>query len=213
MENPNEPKPRPDLPDLSKWGFGEAMQVGGQSKLKYQDIVMFIHCEFCMKERPDNVSPSEFASFEVGMAKNRKLAIYCKRHKLIVGEFTLKNPPPLGPCQCGNPDCQNTGSYEREDEPAFELGEVTSSAGLDAWMTANGGNDAKQRLLPYLYRHHHGDGGDIDPDEQLLNFAAIMKGGARVMSVYNVPELPSGKLWIITEEDRSKTTLLLPEDY
>lgn len=212
-EDPNQPKPRPDMPDLGKWGLTTAGQVGSKSKLTYKDIVMFMHCEFCIKEKPEDVSPADFASFEVGMTKSGKLVIYCKRHKYIAGEFTLKNPPAMGTCMCGNPLC----GQEIEDlgesidqKPAFEMGQIVSTAGLDAWAEKNGGKD---RLLPYLFRHHHGDGGDLSEDDKLSNFEAIMKGDARVFSSYNIPELPSGKLWIITEADRSVTTLLLPEEY
>lgn len=208
--NPNEPVPRPDMPDLGQWGLTSPSQVGVQSKLTYKDIVMFMHCEDCIKEKPENVSPAEYANFEVGIAKNRKLVIYCKRHERIAGEFTLKNPPAIGPCQCGNPDCNSNVSYEPEERPAFELGEVVSTAGLDAWMAKNGGKD---RLVPYLFRHHHGDGGDLSEDDKLANFNAVLKGDARVFSSYDIPELPGGKLWIITEADRSVTTLLLPEEY
>ena len=64
-------------------------------------------------------------------------------------------------------------------------------------------------LTAYLIRHLSGDWGDIDEhdigeDEQSLDF------GYRLLSAYNTPQ---GKLWIITEADRSSTTLLLPSEY
>lgn len=59
-------------------------------------------------------------------------------------------------------------------------------------------------------RHHRGDWGSIDPEDAGLNDEALRTGG-RLMSVY---PLPTGEIvWIITETDRSATTLLLPEDY
>ncbi len=63
---------------------------------------------------------------------------------------------------------------------------------------------------PYLTRHLHGDWGDIGPEDARANDAAL-RDGDRLLSAYQVaPEL---RLWIITECDRSATTLLLPEDY
>lgn len=61
-----------------------------------------------------------------------------------------------------------------------------------------------------LARHRRGDWGAIDPEDVGLNEEAL-RTGARLMSVY---PLPTGEvIWIITEADRSATTLLLPEDY
>lgn len=111
-------KDRPDLPDLSEFGLHRPRQSGGGSdgsNLTYEDLRMFVHCEHCMKERPEGISPAEFASFEVGIALNRKLAVYCKRHKKVVGEFTLKNPPPVE-CECDK--CREEVKFEKGEESA-----------------------------------------------------------------------------------------------
>ena len=64
--------------------------------------------------------------------------------------------------------------------------------------------------LALLARHGRGDWGAIDAEDVGLNEEAL-RTGARLLSVY---PLPSGVvIWIITEADRSATTLLLPEDY
>ena len=62
----------------------------------------------------------------------------------------------------------------------------------------------------FLRRHLQGDWGDICPEDAELNNDAL-KVGKRVHSVY--PLSPTDKLWVITEADRSVTTLLLPNDY
>lgn len=65
--------------------------------------------------------------------------------------------------------------------------------------------------LHLLLRHANGDDGDLGAEDKALNRHAIETGEARVFSSY---KLPSGdKLWVITEWDRSVTTILLPDDY
>ncbi len=60
-----------------------------------------------------------------------------------------------------------------------------------------------------LARHLCGDWGDVDAEDRASNDATLT-GGDRLLSVYN---RGSDTLWIITEHDRSVTTLLLPSDY
>ena len=65
------------------------------------------------------------------------------------------------------------------------------------------------KLLTYLHRHLSGDWGDLDEEDKAENDFSI-EHGFRILSAYNTP---LGKLWIITEADRSVTTFLLPEEY
>ena len=64
-------------------------------------------------------------------------------------------------------------------------------------------------LLTYLHRHLSGDWGDLDEEDKAENDFSI-EHSFRILSAYNTPE---GRLWIITEADRSATTFLLPEEY
>lgn len=64
-------------------------------------------------------------------------------------------------------------------------------------------------LLLYLRRHLSGDWGDISDDDKRENNFSVSRA-LRIFSAYNSP---AGKLWIITEADRSATTFLLPEEY
>ena len=61
-----------------------------------------------------------------------------------------------------------------------------------------------------LQRHESGDWGDCCPDDWQANEDAITAGD-RLFSVYHASD--GTKFWIITEHDRSLTTVLLPEDY
>lgn len=83
----------------------------------------------------------------------------------------------------------------------FPLGKVVSTPGaLDRFSSLG---------LDYLARHASGDWGDLSPEDSSQNEINLVIG-ERLFSTYNTPE---GPLWIITERDRSFTTLLLPEEY
>ncbi|MCA9096641.1 MAG: hypothetical protein KDA68_24340 [Planctomycetaceae bacterium] len=60
-----------------------------------------------------------------------------------------------------------------------------------------------------LKRHSQGDWGNVCPDDAALNDAALLHGD-RILSAYG--DGPK-RFWIITEADRSVTTILMPEDY
>ena len=61
-----------------------------------------------------------------------------------------------------------------------------------------------------LARHLHGDWGDVDEEDRRTNDQALTHD-ARLLSVYHTAN--GTKFWIITEADRSATTILLPSDY
>ena len=62
----------------------------------------------------------------------------------------------------------------------------------------------------FLARHSNGDDGDLSESDRQANKHAL-KHGLRVLSAYR---LRTGeKFWIITEADRSMTTILLPNEY
>ena len=76
-------------------------------------------------------------------------------------------------------------------------------------------SNALDRINPHdvaasLRRHAHGDWGDLDVHDVQLNELSL-KEGSRLLSVYADRE--GVKFWIITEADRTLTTILLPEDY
>jgi hypothetical protein len=87
----------------------------------------------------------------------------------------------------------------------FQLGLwVSTPAALEALQAAD------EPAIEYIRRHSSGDWGDVPADDAASNDAAV-KDGERIQSVYH---LSTGvEIWIITEADRSVTTILLPEDY
>ena len=67
-----------------------------------------------------------------------------------------------------------------------------------------------------LLRHQVGDWGDLDQEDKQANDVAVRYEGKReeqqrVLSSYRLKDRT--KIWVITEHDRSSTTILLPEEY
>ncbi|GAB5441336.1 MAG: hypothetical protein Fues2KO_16850 [Fuerstiella sp.] len=61
-----------------------------------------------------------------------------------------------------------------------------------------------------LSRHLSGDWGDVCDEDRQENELSLREG-FRLLSVYHASD--GTKFWVITEADRSSTTVLLPEDY
>ena len=66
-----------------------------------------------------------------------------------------------------------------------------------------------EEVLTALRRHAGGDWGDLCPEDTLANDEALRWGG-RLLSAYGQGDC---RFWIITEADRSVTTVLMPDDY
>jgi hypothetical protein len=93
----------------------------------------------------------------------------------------------------------------KADEPLFPLGCIVATPGaLDALARAN------QSPQEFLNRHVTGDWGELGDEDKAENNYSL-KHGFRILSSYRTAA--GAKLWVITEADRSVTTLLLPEEY
>ena len=87
----------------------------------------------------------------------------------------------------------------------FPLGQlVATPSALDA-IWRNGAT-----AWTYLSRHVTGDWGDLESADRAENELSLREG-FRLLSAYALPD--GTRLWIITEADRSCSTLLLPEEY
>lgn len=67
-----------------------------------------------------------------------------------------------------------------------------------------------EEIVKAIQRHQAGDWGDVDKHDYQENERALIEG-TRLLSVYHTAA--GIKFWIITEADRSVTTVLMPEDY
>jgi hypothetical protein len=84
----------------------------------------------------------------------------------------------------------------------FPLGALVITANAEATLDPA---DVEQGIS----RHAAGDWGELCPEDRAENEHSLEHGG-RLMSVYRSRER---RFWIITESDRSVTTVLMPEDY
>lgn len=87
----------------------------------------------------------------------------------------------------------------------FARGQVVATPGALNAMTELGISP-----LALIHRHVTGDCGELGAEDQQQNLLAI-RSGMRIFSSYKIGA--SVKIWIITEADRSSTTLLLPDEY
>ena len=87
----------------------------------------------------------------------------------------------------------------------FSLGQLVATPGA---LTAL--EKAGQTPLEFLARHVRGDWGELT-EEDLKENQLSLERGFRLLSSYRTNA--GDKLWVITEADRSVTTILLPEEY
>ena len=87
--------------------------------------------------------------------------------------------------------------------PKFPLGQTVATRNALAQLLP-------EDILIALRRHHSGDWGDVDEEDWQENETALRED-FRLFSVYHTTQ--DVKFWVITEHDRSVTTVLLPEDY
>lgn len=94
-------------------------------------------------------------------------------------------------------------------EALFPLGEYLVTPGINALM------EQGLAIHSYLQRHQCGDWGTIEEEDSAENELSLKKG-YRILSAYEVATSEGNethKIWIITEADRSVTTVMLPEEY
>ncbi len=89
----------------------------------------------------------------------------------------------------------------------FDTGQVVCTTNLQNKVGADNMDSVVSRVLA---RHVSGDWGDLSEEDKKANDKAL-KNGERIMSSYNTEN--NIRVWVITEWDRSVTTVLLPEDY
>lgn len=85
----------------------------------------------------------------------------------------------------------------------FDSGQIVSTPGALAVVSSN-------EMAQAIARHLNGDWGDLDHEDIAANNKALLQGG-RLVSAYSTTD--HIRFWVITECDRSATTILLPSEY
>ena len=102
-------------------------------------------------------------------------------------------------------DPQPSSDARNAVQALFPLGQIVATPGALAAL-----EQANQTPTEFLRRHLSGDWGALDPHDIAENEYSLAHG-FRLLSSYRTTA--GETLWIITEADRSVTTLLLPEEY
>ncbi|MFC1502803.1 hypothetical protein ACFL53_00405 [Pseudomonadota bacterium] len=135
------------------------------------------------------------------------------RDEIIIQQVTINDGYFSGVCQCDNKDCfeRSMNAYcdslrytEMVEPKPFSLGNV--------FITPNAlgvFNELREEALSFLARHAACDWGHVCLDDAALNNSATVDG-SRILSSYRYQ---NKEVWIITEADRTYTTLLLPSEY
>lgn len=89
------------------------------------------------------------------------------------------------------------------DRAQFPLGRLACTPGIEDEVPLT-------EVVTALDRHLAGDWGEVDEDDRAENDLSLREG-FRLLSVYRTKH--GVKFWVITEADRSATTVLLPEEY
>ena len=96
----------------------------------------------------------------------------------------------------------------------FKLGQLVATAGVAEAMESC--ESFRQFILSCLGRYTKGDWGELEEPDKEMNDEALTDE-SRILASYKMPaEIPidyADKVWIITESDRSSTTILFPEEY
>ncbi|MFH0796985.1 MAG: hypothetical protein V2A65_08025 [Candidatus Omnitrophota bacterium] len=90
----------------------------------------------------------------------------------------------------------------------MSMGQIVMTAGVNNLVADN--DSFAKFVCQSLRRHCHNDWGELGQEDKTANDQAL-KDGDRLFSAYKSEGQP--KVWIITEADRSATTVLFPEEY
>lgn len=93
----------------------------------------------------------------------------------------------------------------------FELGTLVITRGVHDKMTRD--SQFAEFVLTCVARHEACDWGDLCDSDKNQNDEAVRTSDDRIFSAYEPADHPGWRIWIITEWDRSATTVLFPDEY
>jgi hypothetical protein len=108
--------------------------------------------------------------------------------------------------------------YVSNTKPLFDIGRLVHTSGINSALAKTYDDYGIPYVAGCVNRHARGDWGEVCEDDAEANNRA-METGARIISSYPIdpggPPAAYGDnaMWVITEADRSSTTVLLPSEY
>lgn len=200
-------QPRPPVRELSCWHLALALAAGaicGVVTSKTGRVLVLKGDTY-----KDKVRKTEFTEDKDGNVS--EVRILTDRFVPIIRAWDLTpDSPELGRVITISSSA-DTPAVPDEPQPApaslFEPGRLVMTQGVADLVD----RDTLDTTL-YLRRHFAGDWGDLEYYDRTSNQHALAKGD-RLLSRYKLDDDIESELWIITEADRSATTLLLPSEY
>ncbi|WP_313025563.1 DUF6094 domain-containing protein [Pseudomonas lopnurensis] len=207
-------QPRPPVRELSRWHLALALAAGAISGIvtSRSGRVLVLKGD----TYKDKVRKTEFTEDEDGNVS--EVRILTDRFIPIIRAWEMTpGSPNLGrvltisssPSTNDEPPAPSpaSGSIQEGSEPLFLPEQVVMTAAIHQLVEAG-----LLKPAPYLKRHLEGDWGNLDDQDWNANQQALNHGD-RLFSSYDVDAGDESRIWIITEADRSVTTILLPSDY
>ena len=93
----------------------------------------------------------------------------------------------------------------------FSLGRIVVTRGVNDRVAVD--TPFAKFVVESLKRHANCDWGDLSAEDKRENDLALQEGGRLFSAYYIQPGKGGSKVWIISEADRSVTTILFPEEY
>ncbi|PUA41281.1 SAM-dependent methyltransferase [Pseudomonas protegens] len=203
-------QPRPPVRELSRWHLALALAAGAIAGVVTSPTERVLALKGDTYK--DKVRKTEFSEDEDGNVT--EVSILTDRFVPIIRAWDLTPASPA----FGHALTISSTAAAQETEPSLTLqepppGPLFSPGQIVMTAAVHHHVDSGQLdPTPYLKRHLAGDWGDLCDEDRNTNQDALQYGD-RLFSSYNVEFGDETKLWIITEADRSVTTLLLPSDY
>lgn len=92
--------------------------------------------------------------------------------------------------------------------PEFKMGQLFMTCGIRNFMSES--NEFSKEVQQSFNRYCNKDWGELCDEDKFINDSALMNGNERIVASYNCS---IGNIFIITECDRSMTTIILSSEY
>ncbi|WP_122339489.1 DUF6094 domain-containing protein [Pseudomonas caricapapayae] len=210
-------QPRPPVRALSSWHLALALAAGAISGVvtsKAGKVLVLKGDTYKEKSRKTEFTENEDGTVsEVRILTDRFIPMILAwdmtpgsaslgRIMKITSTAKAEEPPPIETPETAMQDVRASVAGSK-----FPSGSLVFSRGVNDVVA-----DGFLNPAPYIRRHFAGDWGDCCDEDKRSNDAALRLGN-RLFSVYDIDVEAETKLWIITEADRSVTTLLFPSEY